>query len=431
MKKKMIAMLLLTTTIVSLCFGACTPTDISPEASGITFSTEIPATAEPYEPVLIIPDEDETVDDAYLTLSMNLARMNYTQNENMLISPASIEFALGMALAGAEGETLAQMNRVLGNTASREEILAFCESYQQKLGGKRNSYFNVANSIWINKDIVKSSLKKPYTTTLDDVFDAESYCKPFTDATKNKINDWCSKKTDKMIPEILNQIDCNAAVYLINALSFDAKWEEPYEEYQIKEDIFHNEDGTEKNVNFLHDTLGVYYEIDNACGFHKYYEGGEYAFLAILPDEEVGLENFLKDFDADSYRSFMESATGQYDVYTKLPKFTNDYSVNLNEQLQMLGITDAFTPGVADFSGIIDKNQNDLFIDKVIHKTHIEVDENGTKAAAITLIEMNDACTSAAYEPEYREVYLDRPFLYMIVDMETEMPVFIGTVNQF
>lgn len=431
MKKKLIAMFLLCSCAVSLCFGGCG----QHVTSDIPVTEEPPVTAEPYEPEWLISptqnDADQTVTDAYLTLSANLARMNYQQNKNMLVSPASIEFALGMALAGAEGETLAQMNRVLGNTASREEILDFCQSYQEQLADGKDSPFKVANSIWVNEKVITGSLKKSYTSTLDEVFHAESYREPFTDATKDKINKWCSKNTDKMIPEILKKMNPASAAFLINAICFDANWAEPYEEYQVEEDVFHNEDGTESTVDFMHEDMNTYYEIDNACGFCKYYEDYDYAFLAILPDKNVGLEQFLGDFDADTYRDFMASETGEYLVSTQLPKFSSDYSVNANDQLKALGITDAFVNGLADFSGIIDKSENNLFIDNIIHKTHVEVNENGTKAAAVTMIEMRDAACAPMDEPEWREVHLDRPFLYMIIDTETEMPVFIGTVNQF
>ncbi len=432
MKKKIVTMLLILTCITSALLSGCTTTVINPDASDSTSIIDIPPTAAPYEPVwLIAPtqtEEDQNVSEAYLSLTANLARMNYQPNTNMMISPASIEFALGMTLAGAEGETLAQMNRILGNTASREEILDFCRTYQNSLNEEEDSPFHVANSIWINKKIIKGSLKKTYTSTLDDVFNAESYTENFTNSTKNKINNWCSKNTNKMIPELLTEINPEAASYLINTICFEEEWVEPYEEWQIKEDIFHNEDETQTNAEFLHETLGFYYETDNACGFSKYYKGYKYAFVAVLPDEEVGLETYMENFSAKEYQDFMESETTKYDVRTKLPKFKNDYSVNLNNQLQMLGMTDAFTPA-ADFSGIIDKSQNELYISNVIHKTHIDLDECGTKAAAATLIEMRNATCAVTEEKQEREVYLDRPFLYMIVDMDTQMPIFIGTVN--
>ena len=302
MKKKIVTMLLILTCITSALLSGCTTTAINPDASDSTSIIDIPPTAAPYEPVwLIAPtqtEEDQNISEAYLSLTANLARMNYQPNTNMMISPASIEFALGMTLAGAEGETLAQMNRILGNTASREEILDFCRTYQNSLNEEEDSPFHVANSIWINKKIIKGSLKKTYTSTLDDVFNAESYTENFTNSTKNKINNWCSKNTNKMIPELLTEINPEAASYLINTICFEGEWVEPYEEWQIKEDIFHNEDETQTNAEFLHETLGFYYETDNACGFSKYYKGYKYAFVAVLPDEEVGLETYMENFSA-------------------------------------------------------------------------------------------------------------------------------------
>ncbi len=447
MKRKFVALMLLLCCTSSVLLSGCQPGIVKEPISEQKNVSDEPATekkvteesgnsgtaATPVIAPLEI-EEDSNAEAAYLTLSVNLARLNYQENRNMLVSPASVEFALGMALAGAEGKTLEEMNLLLGQGDSRNEILTFCKMFYDRLNDPENDSFHVANSFWINKTYIDSKLNPDYCATLKNNLQAEARLTKFDDSTVKEINNWVSKNTDEMIPAIINEIPDDAAAYLINALSFDGKWEKPYEEYQIKEDIFYNEDGSETTTDFLCETMGNYYEIENACGFRKNYKGGKYAFLAILPNEDVGLKNFLEGFTEETYNDFMDSQTYQYDVSTRLPKFTSAYDVTLNEQLQSLGMKSAFVPLLADFSGICAEQENgdnmNLVINKVLHKTYINVDENGTKASAVTSIEVGNCTTAVEPEKEWREVILDRPFLYAIIDNETNLPIFIGTVNQ-
>ena len=138
------------------------------------------------------------------------------------------------------------------------------------------------------------------------------------------------------------------------------------------------------------------------------------------------MKNYLETFDADAYLEFCESETGEYMVSTSLPKFEYSYSNELSEQLMSLGMTNAFDPDRADFGRMFAETGNTLFISKVIHKTAITVDTEGTRAAAVTAIEMRDSC---ALEMPEKEVTLDRPFVYAIIDTQTNLPIFLGTVN--
>ena len=171
-----------------------------------------------------------------------------------------------------------------------------------------------------------------------------------------------------------------------------------------------------------------YYESDKATGFSKLYDGGKYKFVAILPkDEKSDANTFMAGFTPEDYSKFIGSATREYEVHSKIPKFKNEYDVILNDALKDLGINDAFDPGKADFTGIAHTEEN-MFISQVLHKTFIELDEKGTKAAAATAITMGTASAEAPMK-KMKEVICDRPFAYMIVDCENDKPVFIGTVN--
>ena len=231
-----------------------------------------------------------------------------------------------------------------------------------------------------------------------------------------------------MIPTVIQDLDPLAAAVLVNALAFEGEWAEPYEDYQVHENDFTNANGESEDAVYLAETGDTYFESDKAVGFTKPYYGNEYAFLAILPKEKISANDFMAEFTADDYRKFYDSKTDKWDVRTIIPKFSYDYEYLMNDTLKEMGADDAFSPDDADFSNIAELKDENLYISKVIHKTHIELDQYGTKAAAATVVEM-DMAMAVADPVEYKEVYLDRPFAYAIIDLETGVPVFIGTVN--
>lgn len=375
-----------------------------------------------------VPAED--MNEAYADFSVELFKRSLTDGENSLISPASVEFALVMALNGADGDTLTEMLTVLCPGATTEEINAFVADLNSMLTYSRESEFYVANSVWSNETILGDCLNETYANTLKEDMNAEAHMLPFDAKAVDKINDWVDENTDGMITELLKEIPPDAAMYLINAMTFEGEWSEAYEEYQIREgEVFTNALGEEEEARMLCETGNLYLENDDATGFIKYYEGGEYAFMAMLPKEEGSIEDYVANMSGEDYIAFYESLTSEYDVVTQLPCFTYSYDLTLNDALIEMGMPTAFTEGAADFSPMVTDPTVNLYISNVIHKTYIELDENGTKAAAVTAVEMS--CESAAFEEpkEVKEVILNRPFVYAIVDTSTGMPIFMGTVN--
>lgn len=391
---------------------------------------------EPETPDVEIPSDyerpvpAENMNEAYIDFSVELFKRSLTEGENSMISPASVEFALVMALNGADGDTLTEMLTVLCPGATTEEINSFVKDLDSMMTYCNGADFHIANSMWTNETILGDCLNETFANTVKDDLGAEAHMLPFNDKAVSEINEWVDENTDGMISELLNEISPDVAMYLINAIAFEGEWEEEYKEHQINEnDIFTNADGLEEQARMLNETGIDYFENNSATGFMKYYEGREYAFLAMLPKEEGPIEDFVINMTADDYMSFYESHTTEYDVITKLPCFTYSYGLNMNDALKEMGMPTAFTEGVADFSPMVTDPSVNLFISNVIHKTYIELDETGTKAAAVTAVEMQ--CESEAYEEpkEVKEVILDRPFVYAIVDVETGLPVFIGIVN--
>lgn len=375
------------------------------------------------------PELPADMNEAYVDFSIELFKRSLSAGENSLISPASAEFALTMAAMGANGETLDEMLTVLCPGSTLEELTAYAGGLNDTLTYTNRTSFHIANSMWTNETLLGDCLNETYADTLKEEMNAEATMLPFNDRAVKEINNWVDENTNGMIPSLLEEISPETAMYLINAMAFEGKWSDQYTEFQIHDEIFTNAAGAEENAEMLRETGRFYLENDDATGFIKYYEGGEYAFLAMLPNEEGAIEDFVSDMTAEDYLTFWNSVTRDYDVRTALPCFTYSYDTIMNDALIDMGMPTAFTEGAADFSPMVTDETVNLYINRVIHKTFIELNENGTKAAAVTAVEMN--CESAMIEEprEIKEVILNRPFVYAIVDASSGLPIFIGTVN--
>lgn len=343
--------------------------------------------------------------------------------KNILISPESVMCALSMTTNGADGQTLENMKNVLmgGNDISKhnENML----KYNNRLLNSRNVEFNMGNSIWI-KDSEDIQVKDEFTDICHEHYNADTFLAPFDDSTVSDINSWVDDKTEGKISQLVNEIKEDEVMYLINALAFEGVWETSYEDYKVNENgEFINYCGEKQTVNMLSSTEKIFISDENAVGFVKAYKGGDFAFMAILPNEEIGVENYIENMSGDALIKMYKNR-GNKDVVAKIPEFSCEYDIELSEPLINMGMGDAFTE-VADFSNMATTKTDLLFIKKVLHKTYIEIDRTGTKAAASTAVVM----TTKGVSEDMEYVILDRPFIYAIIDTETGLPVFLGVLN--
>ncbi|MBQ9838310.1 MAG: serpin family protein [Oscillospiraceae bacterium] len=354
--------------------------------------------------------------------AIRLFKASEESGKNTLISPLSVLCALAMTANGAEEETLAQMGEVLGMTT--EELNLYLYSYMQNLPQGEKYKLSLANSIWFTED-ERFTVNQDFLQTNADYYGADIYKAPFDKQTLKDINNWVKQNTDEMIPEILDKIPDEAIMYLVNALAFEAEWMEIYEKQQVRDGKFTKEDRTKQDVEFMYGTEGTYLEDENAIGFKKYYKGGKYAFVAMLPNEGVSVSEYIASLNGESLNALLSNP--QYGtVYTSIPKFETEYTVEMAEILKGMGMTEAFDMYNADFEGLGTSTAGNIYISRVLHKTFISVGEKGTKAGAATVVEMADGAAAEPQEP--KEVYLDRPFVYMLIDCENNIPFFIGTM---
>lgn len=339
--------------------------------------------------------------------------------KNALVSPLSVLSALAMAENGADGETLAQMERVTGMGA--DELTDLLQAYGTLVD---DGPLSVANSIWL-RDSDGLAVEDDFLETCGGRLGAQVFSAPFDDSTVADVNAWVSEKTNEMIPEMLNQISDDAQVLLVNALAFEGGWEDPFDSALVSPDTFTCEDGTEQDVTMMHSAEGSYLESELATGFVKPYEGYDYAFVGLLPAEGVSVGELLASLDGDALEELLTPVAGA-GAEIGLPKFTASYEAELADALRELGMTDAFDAELADFSRMGSSEQGPLYVGGVLHKTFVDVNEEGTRAAAATTVSMDGAAAPGG-PVEYHEVILDRPFVYLIMDLRCDLPVFIGT----
>jgi serpin B len=316
------------------------------------------------------------------------------------------------------------MESVLGMTIA--DLNKALYAYTEGLYTDKDCKVSLANSIWY-RDGGQFTVREEFLQTCADWYEAQQYAAPFDEQTRKDINTWVKKYTDGMIESILNDpIPADAVMYLINTLVLDAKWEEEYEKKDIFPSDFTNLNGTETAVEMLCSEERTYLAVEGGQGFARPYKGGAYSFVGLLPDEGVNIYDFAASLDGKTWTALWADKT-RGTVMVRIPEFTYDSDMELTPVLREMGMTHLFDASAADLSGLGQSGMGNLYCSGVWQKTFIEVNRNGTKAAAVTWGEVK--CESAA-PIETKYVYLDRPFVYAIVENETGLPLFVGVVTE-
>lgn len=412
MKKRIIAGMLSFTLMLSILLSGC---------SSMTAQTK--DLMEDVTADTINNDTDLTGNDseAIAKFAVSLFQNSTPAAENTLISPLSVLYALAMTANGAKEETLVQMEDVFG--LPKSELNSYLHAYLENLPSDNKYKVSIANSLWF-KDDENLTVEPNFLQTNADYYGASVYKAAFDAGTLRDINNWVSDNTEGMIENILDEIPDLAIMYLINALVFDAEWENIYTDDQIQNGIFTLESGEIRDAEMMYGSENQYLDDGNATGFVKYYADRKYAFAALLPDESISVADYIASLTENDLMNTLSNVQN-VEVKTAIPKFESEYEVDMAEILNSMGMTDAFDPESADFTGLGQSTTGNIYISRVLHKTYIAVDEKGTKAGAATVVEMS---TESAQQTEIKTVYLDRPFVYMLIDCETNLPLFIGTM---
>lgn len=439
MKKRMRAIALMMAMILLLgSMGGCKkPEEINCTILGPNAPAQTPSEPqtepEPVSPTLLAvteltkdvsydddwPDKapDETFIAAQMDFSAEIFRRAAAKSgcKNTLISPLSVSMALAMTANGASGETAAQMLKVLGGHTV-DDLNAYLGNWRIALQNDEKATLRMGNSIWI-RDLEGFEAKEKFLQDNAEYYHSQVFKAPFNSVGIEQMNLWVKQQTNGMIPEMIERLEPDTMMVLMNAIGFDALWSDPYSDYSIREEPFTTLEGKEQKVKMMHSSEYTYLEGEGAIGFLRYYQGGRYAFGALLPEGDF--EKYVETLSGESLLKILENKQ-KTQVRASLPQFKHKYRSSLKKVLEEMGMPAAFEGGFEKMSN------TDLLIGEVLHEAVIEVHKDGTRAAAATAVMMEK---SAAPMAEPKVVTLDRPFVYFIIDTQTNLPIFIGTVT--
>ncbi len=340
---------------------------------------------------------------------------------NVTVSPLSVSIALGMAWNGADSDTKTEMETALKMSGlSPNEINEYYKVMQTTLPEiDPTTKLSIANSLWYRTGF---PVKQDFLKVNTDYFNAEVRELDFDQAwAVDTINNWCSRKTNKLIPTIIDKISQDAMLYLINAVYFKGIWRSKFDKKRTFETNFTNEAKNQVKVNMMNlkDTFSYTADAD-AQYLNMPYGNKAYSMTVILPAENKTTADILNNMTVEKWNSTLATMIPRQ-VIVSMPRFKTENKFILNNSLKAMGMQKAFTPQEADFSNISDIS---LFISKVIHKTYVAVDEEGTEAAAVTAVEFE--LTSM---PDYPVFTVNKPFIFVIREQSTGIILFIGKMG--
>jgi serine protease inhibitor len=349
---------------------------------------------------------------------------NSSDTGNIFISPLSVSIALTMAYNGAEGNTASDMQEVLGFGDSTR--LAINQTYKELMQIVLNIdskvTMEVANSIWYRNTF---SVKKDFLDLNTEYLDAEVYPADFeSSGTVDLINNWVKNKTHDKIDKIINQIDPAEVIDLINAIYFKGIWKFQFEAQNTATGSFYLTDGSTTQVDFMAMKEKFrYMKNSKLSALELPYGSGGMSMLVLLPEAGVSAQDICQELTAQNWDTW-NSGLDSTDISLTMPKFKFSYNTELKESLENLGMGVAFDSEKSDFSGISDEQ---LYISEVLHKTFVEVNEEGTEAAAVTAVRI--FTTSIEDTPGYTTFDVNKPFVFAIKENSTNSIIFIGLVT--
>lgn len=356
------------------------------------------------------------------TLSLELCRqLGGEKTDNWLVSPFSLQCALGMLSNGANGETHDEILYALGlSQYSQEEVNAYFKKLIEGLHTVNSAItVKTANSVWGNAGV---PLKEDFQKMNIENYSAMVSQLDFSDPSAvDQINAWCNQTTEGLIPSILDEVNPTATVYLLNSLYFKARWESEFTPEKTQEGDFNTSSGKVVKADFMQtQRMAAYVENEWFTSTSLSYQNDSYVMRLILPQPEISIDQVLQALSESDENLWKNTILA--DINLKMPRFTLENKMDLTPTLQALGMKKAFSGG-ADFSSMSDVA---TYISLVQQATRLKVDEEGSEGAAVTVI-VSDLMRPLPEEEV--DFFLDRPFLFQILEPATGTVLFMGQVG--
>ncbi len=345
---------------------------------------------------------------------------------NVFISPLSVSVALSMAYNGANTTTKQAMAEALGfGWMSDEEVNAGFKTLIESLeNADKDVSLNIGDSVWIRSSFA-DRVKPTFTDALSEYFMSEVYVRPFDGSTVTDVNSWIEDETNGKITKMVDDIDAEIVMFLINAIYFKGAWVDKFDAALTRAADFKTVDGSTVQVDMM-SRVGdyAYYGDDEVQIARLPYGRDKVAMYVFLPAEGSSLEEFTSGLTGEELESYITNVS-ERELDLRMPKLKLEYGkVDLKDALTSLGMGLAFDRSAADFSGIADVAPERLFIAFVDHKAVVEVNEEGTEAAAATNVGIG--LTSAPIRTEF---IVDRPYMFVIRDDRSGSILFSGLIS--
>ena len=350
------------------------------------------------------------------------------REKNLLVSPFSITCALGMTGNGASGSTLKAMSKTLGfENASEEQVNQYIRNTSESLSNLKNTKIEIANALFSNKNTV---FKEKFLNTNKEYFGAGLQALDFKSPQATKtINNWVSEKTHGKIPTIVNKIDDLEKLILINAVYFKGLWKEQFKKTETVEKPFYLSSNKTENVKMMNIRKKFnYFDNEDFQTVSLTYKDPGLSLLLFLPAKESSLEKFENSITPETWNTWMKSYRFRPGK-VGLPRYKINDDMGLTDSLSKLGMSVAFDKNKANFDRMTKSKKDGLYISKVKHKTFMEVNEEGTEAAAATAVHMATKSAMMVEKPQVPfEIILNRPFFFALRDSRSNTILFMGHV---
>ena len=422
MRTKLLALLIVAAMLIGL-LAACA--DGSPtteqESTPHVLSTPPPGATCPVPGgTPVMADPSASTQEAILAFSQAMFRaVLAADEENPVISPLSAYYALAMVALGAQGDTAAEFQAVLGRDSLElaADLLALTQSLTATSG---STALAIAGGVWTADDFV---INPDFATLLEKYFDAPARSRNFADpATVQEINRWIYERTYGLLDDVIDSIGRDAVMLLVNTLYFSGQWADAFNPMTAHPGTFYTESGASVERPFL-STRSSSFSVAVTDSFEAVslpYDDDRLGFLLVRPTDGTSIRDFAQDFDL---AAILDSLAMRHEVRVRMPKLDLEFEITLNAVLQNMGLILPFSDH-ADFTGLSAENE-DLRISSVLQKVRLLVDEEGTEAAAVTVIEIE----RTAIALDLLELNFNTPYLYVIYDMQTGIPLFMGILE--
>ena len=383
----------------------------------------------PIHPIELTKAQDEMVDNGNVfafNLIKTVSESDELQGKDFMVSPLSISFVLGALNNGATGQTSEEILSAIGFEGSTaNDINEYCKTILQGCPNVDDLVdMKIANAVVLKEGY---EMKKGFGNALADYYEAYVRTMKFDSKAVEAINDWCDEHTEGMIPEIIKKIPDGACLFALNAIYFKGEWTDKFEKKDTEKADFTNIDGSTSKIQMMQKEDWFDYTSNDLWATVRLpYGNGSYGMYVLLPHEGKSIYDVIEALDGETWEATRRKMYGNK-VNLKLPSFETETSIDLREIMKALGMKRAFDPSKAEFGEMLVKTNGNLYLGLLLQKSKITVNEEGTKAAAVTIGGMVDSAAGPPAEPEIINFHADRPFIYLIQENSSNAIFFIGT----